>query len=65
MRGGKRVMLIREPVFIRKVKKHGYEVTGKLEGYGMIRKYGTSEEEAKDKFFQACNKRLHRDLPVA
>ncbi len=49
-------MKIREPIFIEKVKKLGYMVTGKLEGFGMIREYGFSEEEAKERFFEACDK---------
>jgi len=48
-------MKITEPIFIRKTEKKGYEVTGRLEGYGTIRKYGRSEEEAKERFFEACN----------
>jgi hypothetical protein len=49
-------MKIREPIFIEKIKKLGYMATGKLEGYGMIREYGFSEEEAKDRFFEACDR---------
>ncbi|MGD0231952.1 MAG: hypothetical protein ABSC19_16620, partial [Syntrophorhabdales bacterium] len=48
-------MKISEPIFIRKTEKRGYEITGSLEGYGPIRKYGRSEEEAKERFFEACN----------
>jgi hypothetical protein len=48
-------MKISEPIFIRKTEKRGYEVAGSLEGYGKIRKYGRSEEEAKERFFEACN----------
>ena len=48
-------MKISEPVFIRKTEKRGYMITGSLEGYGVIRKYGRSEEEAKERFFDACN----------
>ncbi len=48
-------MKISEPIFIKKTKKRGYEVTGSLEGYGTIRKYGRSEEDAKERFFEACN----------
>lgn len=48
-------MKISEPIFIRKTKKRGYEITGSLKGYGRIRKYGRTEEKAKEKFFEACN----------
>jgi hypothetical protein len=48
-------MKINDPIFIRKTEKRGYEISGSLEGYGTIRKYGRTEEEAKDKFFTACN----------
>jgi hypothetical protein len=48
-------MKIVMPIFIRKTEKRGYEVTGRLEGYGTIRKYGRSEQEAKERFFEACN----------
>jgi hypothetical protein len=46
---------IREPIIIRKVRSTGYEATGKLEGHGIIRSRGRSEEEAKENFFEACN----------
>ena len=49
-------MKIKEPVFIEKVKKLGYVATGKLEGHGIIREYGRSMEQAKDRFFEACNR---------
>lgn len=67
-------MKIREAIFIQKVKKVGYMATGKLEGYGMIRQYGFSEEEAKERFFEACERagrshmrkrHLHRRLQFA
>lgn len=48
-------MKISEPIFIRRTEKRGYEITGSLEGYGAIRKYGRSEEAAKERFFEACN----------
>jgi hypothetical protein len=48
-------MKISEPIFIRKTEKRGYGVTGSLEGYGTIRRYGRSEEDAKERFFEACN----------
>lgn len=48
-------MKINEPIFIKKTEKRGYEIFGSLEGYGTIRKYGRSEEEAKERFFGACN----------
>jgi hypothetical protein len=44
-----------EPIFIRKTEKRGYQITGSVPGYGTITRYGSSEEEAKEKFFQACN----------
>jgi hypothetical protein len=46
---------ISEPIFIRRTAKRGYEITGSLEGYGTIRRYGRSEEEVKDRFFAACD----------
>lgn len=49
-------MKIKESIFIEKVKKLGYMATGKLEGYGIIREYGFSEEEAKERFFEACDR---------
>jgi hypothetical protein len=49
-------MKITEPVIIRKLKTEEYEATGKLEGHGVIRRRGRSEEEAKDRFFQVCNR---------
>jgi hypothetical protein len=48
-------MRISGPVFIKKTGKGGYEITGNLEGYGTVREYGKSEEEAKERFFDACN----------
>lgn len=50
-------MKISKPIFIRRTEKRGYEITGSLEGYGTIRKYGRSEEDAKERFFEACNAR--------
>jgi hypothetical protein len=47
-------MKITEPVIIRKLKTGEYEATGKPYGYGVIRRRGRSEEEAKDRFFQVC-----------
>ena len=49
-------MKISEPIFITKTAKRGYEITGSLEGYGTIRRYGRSEEEAKERFFEACDR---------
>lgn len=49
------VMKISGPVFIKRTGKGGYEITGSLEGHGTIREYGHSEEEAKERFFDACN----------
>ncbi len=49
-------MEIREPVFIRKLKAEEFEATGTLEGYGAIRRRGHSEEEAKNRFFETCNR---------
>jgi hypothetical protein len=48
-------MKITEPVIIRKLKTKEYEATGRIEGHGTIRRLGHSEEEAKDRFFQACD----------
>jgi hypothetical protein len=56
-------MKISEPIFIRKTEKRGYEITGSLEGYGTIRKYGRSEKEAKDRFFEACNRAGNGNVP--
>ena len=53
-------MKIKEPIFIKKVEKLGYMATGKLEGYGMVRAYGYTEEEAKNRFFEACNNASRR-----
>jgi hypothetical protein len=50
------IMKISEPIFIEKVKRLGYMATGKLEGYGRIKEYGFSEEEAKERFFEACER---------
>ncbi len=47
-------MKISEPIVIRKTGK-GYEITGSLDGIGKIRLYGSSEEEAKRRFFDACS----------
>ena len=57
-------MKISEPIFIRKTAKRGYEITGSLEGYGTIRRYGQSEEEAKDRFFAACDGAGKRTMPL-
>jgi len=48
-------MVISEPIFIRKTAKRGYEIVGSLSGYATIRRYGRSQEEAKERFFAACN----------
>jgi hypothetical protein len=48
-------MKIVEPIVIRKVRPSEYRATGKLEGYGTIRRQGRTEEEAKERFFQACD----------
>jgi|WetSurMetagenome_2_1015567.scaffolds.fasta_scaffold1427484_1 hypothetical protein len=48
-------MKISEPIFIMKTKKRGYAAVGNIEGLGRIRRYGRSEEDAKEKFFDACN----------
>lgn len=53
-------MKISEPIFIEKVKRLGYMATGKLEGYGRIKEYGFSEEEAKERFFEACERQGER-----
>jgi hypothetical protein len=55
---------ISEPIFIRKTAKRGYGITGSLEGYGTIRRYGRSEEEAKDRFFAACDGAGNRTMPL-
>jgi hypothetical protein len=55
---------ISEPIFIRKTAKRGYEITGSLEGYGTIRRYGRSEEEAKDRFFAACDGAGNSTMPL-
>jgi len=55
---------ISEPIFITKTAKRGYEITGSLEGYGTIRRYGRSEEEAKDRFFAACDGAGDRTMPL-
>ena len=57
-------MKIREPIFIRKTAKRGYEITSSLGGYGTIRRYGRSEEEAKDRFFAACDGAAKRTMPL-
>ena len=49
-------MKIKEPIFIEKAKKLGYMATGRLEGHGIIREYGRSVEQAKERFFEACNR---------
>ena len=57
-------MKISEPIFIRKTAKRGYEITGSLEGYGTVRRYGRSEEEAKDRFFAACEGAGNGTMPL-
>ena len=54
-------MKINEPIFIRKTENRRYEITGRLTGCRTIRKFGRSEEEAKERFFDACNR--ERALP--
>lgn len=49
------VVKISEPIFIKKTRNGGYEITGSLEGHGTIRERGRSEEEAKERFFDACD----------
>jgi hypothetical protein len=49
-------MEIREPVFIKKLRAEEFEATGTLEGYGVIRRRGHSLEEAKNRFFETCNR---------
>lgn len=53
-------MKIKEPIFIRKTERRGYEITGRLAGCTTIRKFGRSEEEAKERFFSACNWTVNR-----
>jgi hypothetical protein len=48
-------MKISGPIFIKKSGNGGYEITGSLEGHGTIREHGRSEEEAKERFFDACD----------
>lgn len=55
-------MLISEPIFIKKTEKRGYIATGSLEGYGRIKRYGQSEAEAKERFFEACNVAEHASV---
>jgi hypothetical protein len=55
---------ISEPIFIRRTAKRGCEIAGSLEGYGTIRRYGRSEEEAKDRFFAACEGAAKRTMPL-
>ena len=55
-------MKIDEPIFIRRTEKKGYEVIGGLAGLGRIRRYGRSEEEAKERFFEACNRAGNRAM---
>ncbi len=57
-------MKISEPIFVGKTAKWGHEITGSLEGYGTIRRYGRSEEEAKDRFFAACEGAAKRTMPL-
>jgi hypothetical protein len=61
-------MKITEPIIIRRLNTRGYEAAGTIEGLGMVRRRGQSTEEAKERFFEACNtigstgKRSHRSL---
>jgi hypothetical protein len=45
-----------EPIFITKTEKRGYGAVGSVPGYGTIRRYGRSAEEAAGKFFEACER---------
>ena len=54
-------MRISEPIFIRRTEKRGYQAIGRLPGCGTITRYGRSEEEAKRKFFEACDERAGDD----
>ncbi len=45
-------MKISEPIFIRKTAKRGYEITADLSGHGKIKRFGRTEEEAKERFFK-------------
>ena len=56
-------MKITEPIVIRKLKTQGYEATGRIEGRGVIRRRARSEEEAKERFFQAMAEPAMRRLP--
>jgi hypothetical protein len=55
-------MKISEPIFIRRTEKRGYAITGMVRNYGKIRRFGRSEEEAKKKFFDACNRAEHSNV---
>ncbi|MGD0660165.1 MAG: hypothetical protein ABSD38_19060 [Syntrophorhabdales bacterium] len=46
-------MKISEPIFIEKVKRLGYMATGNLEGNGRIKDNVFSEEDAKERYFEA------------
>ena len=48
-------MRIPEPVIIRKIGPARYQATGRVEGCGPIRRVGRTEDQAKDRFFEACN----------
>ena len=49
-------MKISQPIFIWKTRNQDYVITGNLEGYGVLKIRGRSEEEVKERFFDACNK---------
>jgi hypothetical protein len=49
-------MGITEPIIIKRAKTGKYVATGRLDGFQRIRKYGRSEDEAMDRFFDACNR---------
>lgn len=60
-RGARQTELrITDPIIIRKTGKKGYVISGRLEGCRTIRRYGRSEEEAKERFFEACNEEESR-----
>ena len=48
-------MKITEPIIITRLGSAKYQATGRVEGCGPIRRLGRTEEEAKDRFFEACN----------
>jgi hypothetical protein len=56
-------MKISEPIFIKKAGKRGYEITADLAGHGKIKRFGRTEEEAKERFFETCGAAGKRAAP--